>query len=63
MSINRENYENYENMPKDMKKHVDNMWQLISDYAKENNVQIAYDDRAENLVGDIATYILESQEK
>lgn len=45
-----------------LKKHVDNMYGLINQYAKENNIQLAYNDIAERFVESIATYIVESKE-
>lgn len=45
-----------------MKNHVDNMYGLINQYAKENNIQLAYNDIAERFVESIATYIVDSEQ-
>lgn len=44
-----------------MKVHVDNMYNLINQYAKENEIPLTYGDYAEDLVEAIATYIVYSK--
>lgn len=61
MSIHKK-YAEMEEKNEQMAQHVDRMFNLISDYAKENNIKLAKDDRAEVLVEAIATYIVDSQE-
>lgn len=55
------NYAKFEESGSEMKAHVDTMYKLINEYAKENGITLAYDDRAEVLVEAIATYIVESE--
>lgn len=54
------NYAEMEENNSDMKNHVDAMYKLIDDYAKENHIKLAYNDDAERFVEAIATYIVES---
>lgn len=56
-------HNNYEKLPNEDRKHVDEMYNLINKYAKENSVPLFYDDRAEVFVEAIATYVLEGKEK
>jgi hypothetical protein len=53
-------HKNYVEISNEMVKHVDKMYGLINQYAKENGIKLAYDDRAEVLVEALATYIVES---
>lgn len=57
------NYAEFEENNPEMKEHVDQMYKLINNYAKENGIKLAYDDRAEVLVEAIATYIVNSQKE
>jgi hypothetical protein len=52
-------HNNYEKISNDLRGHVDEMYKLVSKYAKENNIPLFYDDRAEEFVEAIATYVLE----
>lgn len=42
--------------------NVDLLYNALNKCAKENGIQLAYDDRAEKFVDAIATYLQESQE-
>jgi len=55
-------YEQMEENNLEMKRHVDNMYNLINDYAKENGIRLTYDDVAERFVEAIATYIVDSED-
>lgn len=54
------NYAAFEENNPEMKKHVDNMYDLVNQYAKENGIKLAYNDIAEVFVEAIATYIVDS---
>lgn len=54
------NYARFEEQNVEMKKHVDAMYSLVNEYAKENGIKLAYNDIAEIFVEAIATYITES---
>lgn len=54
-------HQNYEAMTEEQKKHVDKMYDLVNQYAKENGIKLAYDDTAEVFVEAIATYIKDSE--
>lgn len=55
------NYAEFEENNSEMVIHVNNMYKLINQYAKDNGIELAYDDRAEIFVEAIATYIVESK--
>lgn len=55
------NYRVMEEENEVMKKHVDKMYDLVNQYAKENGIKLAYNDHAEKFVESIATYIVVSQ--
>jgi hypothetical protein len=57
----RTNYDNFEENNQEMKKHVDEMYKLVNNYANKNRITLAYDDTAERFVEAIATYIVNSQ--
>lgn len=59
----RTNYDNFEENNQEMKKHVDEMYKLVNNYANKNRITLAYDDTAERFVEAIATYIVNSQER
>jgi Skp family chaperone for outer membrane proteins len=60
MSIHN-NYAKMEENNPEMKQHIDNMYDLVNNYAKENGISLAYDDRAERFVESLATYTVESE--
>lgn len=55
------NYKVMEEENQVVKKYVDEMYDLVNQYAKENGIKLAYNDYAEKFVESIATYIVESQ--
>lgn len=57
----RETYDRIEAENPELKKHIDKMYEAVNEYAKENGIQLAYDDRAERFVEGISQYIEESQ--
>jgi hypothetical protein len=50
----------YENLSKNERDVVNNIFDEVSEYCKENKIKIAYDDRAENFVGAITEYLITS---
>ncbi len=59
--MSHKNYAYFKEDYQEMAKHVDNMFDLISEYAKGHNIPLKMDDRAEKLVEAIATFIVESR--
>lgn len=58
----RKTYDRIEKENPELKQHIDNMYNLVNDYAKANGIRLAYDDTAERFVEAIAKYIVESED-
>jgi hypothetical protein len=54
-------HNNYNKITSEEKQHIDNMFTRISQYADDEKISLAYDDRAERLIEALATYIVESK--
>lgn len=48
-------------MTEEEKEVVDGIYNIVNEYCKDNNIKIAYDDRAENFIESIAEYLEESK--
>ncbi|MDY0407079.1 hypothetical protein P5G51_018635 [Virgibacillus sp. 179-BFC.A HS] len=59
--LDNSNYTKFMFEKPEMKKHIDNMYDLVSNYAKKNNIHLATNDIAETFVEAIATYISDSE--
>lgn len=55
------NYAKFEEENPTAKNHVDKMYKLVNEYAKENGITLNYGDIAEHFVEAIATYIVDSE--
>ena len=59
---NRHHRNVYSEMPDKQKKIVDDIFKVVWDHCKENNIKLMGDDRAEDFVGAITKYMMESKE-
>jgi hypothetical protein len=58
--INKWRTEVYENLTEQEKSKIDGVYNVVNQYCKDNNIKIAYDDRAENFIGAITEYLVKS---
>jgi hypothetical protein len=52
----------YEGLTDKEKKIIDEIYNVVNNHCKENEIKIAYDDRAEEFIDAITKYIVESKQ-